>query len=193
MNRLLRISTLLLFAGLALGVAAPANAAAVIGSQAFADVGNPTLVGSNDINTATGFNFGSLQTTTSRTGGFTALAAGQVLTSTTFSPTSPTTFSVGNTVFGTFTGTSASLLPSTSTNQNYLIVGNFTPGTAFGTPNVPQLASLTVSFTQNGGPGSAISASASLSTVPEPTSVAMMGLGVAGLGILSFFRRRRLA
>lgn len=194
MNRILRLSAMFALAGLAMASAPRADAAFVPpGNQAFADIGTPTLVGSTSITSATGFNFGSLVTTTSRDGGFTAGATGLSVATSTFNPSAPTTFTLGNAVFGTFTGVTATQIASTATTRSYLITGTFAPGTEFG-GGTTQSASLSVSFTQNGGAGTAISDSATLtvpSAVPEPASIALVGLGLAG--VAGFSARRRSA
>lgn len=191
MIRLLRLTALVLATGLTAVSARQAEAGPVFGNQAFADIGVPALIGSNDISTATGFTFGQLQTTASRDGGFLALAGGQVMTTTTFTPASPGTFSLGNGVFGTFTATTSLQLSNTGTARSFLLNGFYTPGSGFGGGSA-QAATLTLSFTQNGGPGTSISASATLSTaVPEPVSVAMLGVGVGVVGLASYSAVRR--
>jgi hypothetical protein len=81
-----------------------------------------------------------------------------------------------------------------ATSQSYILTGLFTPGSAFG-GGAPQFAQLAVSFTQVGGSGSAISDSATLTTLaaPEPASIGLMGLGLASVCGVSASRRRRLA
>ncbi len=192
MNRFLRASAFLLVAGLGLAAAPSAQAAFITGNQGLADSGTPTLIGSNNINTATGFNFGNLETTTARDGGFRAGAPEIDLRSTTFTPANPTTFTLGvGSRFGTFRATSDVLVDSSSVARSYLITGFFTPGSEFGGGS-PEFARLAVSFTQVGGPGTAISDSATLTVpVPEPASIAMIGLGLAGVAGVSTIRRRR--
>jgi hypothetical protein len=194
MNRFFRISTLFVLAGLAHSVAAPAKAGPVYGTQAFADTGTPSVVGSmNDsILNASGYEFGHPTiTTTSRSGGFTSGAPFLPVTATTFTPLTPTSFILGSATFGEFTGISDTKTASSTTSVSYVLTGTFAPGSEFG-GGPSELATLTVSFTQTGGPGTAISDSATLSTVPEPASIALLGLGLAGLGGISVLRRRRL-
>jgi len=94
---------------------------------------------------------------------------------------------------GTLTGTFASTLPSTGALSTF--TGSFTPlsGSGFTVSGI--------SYTQPtaGSPlGSPTQGNISFfvtpnAVVPEPTSVAILGLGLAGLSIVSFFRRRRHA
>jgi len=196
MNRILRLSAMFALAGLALTAAPKADAAFVPpGSQGFADLGAPQLIGSTDINAATGFQFGApIQTTGAKTGGFGVLPTGTIVTVTNFTPTNGTTFQIdGNAAFGTFQGISVVETSATTGTRSFEITGTFTGGTAFGTPGPAFPATVSLSFTQAGGPGGAITDSFSLNVaaVPEPASIALVGLGLAG--VAGFSARRRSA
>jgi hypothetical protein len=195
MNSILRFSALMVFSGLALVAAPKADAAFVPpGTQALVDLGPTTLVGSQDINQATGFVLNNLVTTLARSGGFTAAGVQNFsFAATTFNIASPQTFSFGNAVFGTFQGISSSPGATSATSQEYLITGTFLPGTVFADGG-PLTATFDVTFSQVGGINTAVSASGTLlvpASVPEPASIALVGLGL--VGVAGFSARRRSA
>ena len=202
MARMLRTLLAPAFVALLVVSGTTAQAAFATGTQGLADNGSPTTDTGN-LSTATTFTFGApVKTTSSESGDFLSTPGnvGLTLATSVLSLASPTTFSVGNAALGMFTGSTitqlfSSILPGAEVRAFY-VLGSFTSGTNFGTPSSTTPASLTISFTQSTINGvSSFSDSSTLSippsAVPEPASIAMLGLGL--VGSIGFAARRRLA
>jgi hypothetical protein len=183
-----------LIGGLAVAVAAallqatPVRADVVVGTQAIVDTDTPTA-DTGDIETATSFTLVALTTTGSRTGDFLGVPPLTFLGGATFTPATPGTFHFGSAAFGTFTGVSIIEDASAPGFESFTIGGVFAPGTLFPGKS-PGAATLDLSFVQIGGPGTAISASGTLVSVPEPGSLLLGVAGVAGVGLVTGLRRR---
>ena len=108
-------------------------------------------------------------------------------------------FTITSTTYGTFTETTTPVVQSTTVDpgtgitkeEDVFVLGTFSGGSV----GTAIAASLTISFTQDGGSGKPISASGTLSIpaaiVPEPTSATMIGLGLATIGMFSARPTRR--
>ncbi len=186
-----------LIAALGLSFAASQSQAAFSASLALAGISPST--NSGGLNGATTYTVPSFITTSVGTGNFSNVPVLTSFTGGSFSTTSATGFTISNGTYGTFTQTAAPVLESqTIVNGNVVAEDFYILGTYLGngiTPATP--TSLDISFTQNGGPGNSISASGTLvippagANVPEPASVVMLGLGLAGF--CGYGLRRRMA
>ena len=181
------LKKLALAAALLAGTAFGAHAA-VLGAQGFADVGGPTADGSaiGDINTATSFSNGDLWTNGSHQGIFVGIPT-QDFGAVSFSTTSGTSLSFGNSVFGWFKSTSITEASHGAGYVSFYVLGEWTPGTWRDVTGGPYEAEYTFSLTQTPpGEGGAISYSGTFSVaVPEPSTWAMLLAGFVGLGVVS--------
>lgn len=198
------IRNIALLAVLGLGFASSNAQAGFTGSYAVA--GFNTTSSTGGLAAPTTFTFAPLITSSDGTGGFSPIvppagvSAGTTLTSSTFS-TSAVGFTFTS-IYGTFTGTvlpvrtAISIVDGVVNGETYYVLGNYFGGNVGGTAATAIPASFTLGLTQDGGPGNAISASGTLvippaPLVPEPASIAMLGLGLVSVGGLAL--RRRMA
>ena len=169
--------------------------ATTIDSQAFTDTGSPTANGSStgNINTATSFTVGNFISTTSQTGFFAGMPV-QSFASFSFNITNPTSLTFGNSIFGTFTSTTITVVTNTPGFLNLSVMGEWTPGTFGGVTGGPFASTLSFVFTQNPSHSGAIGDSAVFQTViPEPPTMVMGLTGLALGGMIYRLRRRRAA
>ncbi len=128
---------LVLFTAVTLICGVGAARAGIMGSQAFADIGQPTTNNGaypGNINTSTIFNMGDLLSTGSQQGVFVGMS-NQFIGPATFNTTVPTSFSFGNSVFGTFDSTSITETVNQSSPSgvvDFTMLGEYYPGSYVG-------------------------------------------------------------
>jgi hypothetical protein len=145
------------------------------GSQGFADIGAPSV--------------------SAQIGYFTGLST-QIFGPVTFVPADGTSLSFGNATMGSFASTSITELTNSPGQRSFYVLGMFSAGTFDPslTPD-PAPASLLITFNQTPENTGAISNSSTLAippaAVPEPSTLVIAGLGLAGFAAVDVRRRRR--
>jgi len=186
------MKTLLLAGAAAVALSVSAHAAPLNGTGAVAIVGVSSSAAT--IGAGTTFSNTIASVLGSGTGDLMPVVAQSVV----LSPVTATVGSVVNftSVFGTFAGSVvpfgvAASGPVTNRVVDVFALGTFSPaGALVGFDAGPMSA--TFSFTQTGGPGSAVSGSYTIASppapppgVPAPAALALFGMGLAGLGLLA--------
>lgn len=190
---------------LGLGVLALAQPASAAFNGTLGFVGS-TVVSGGSLATQTSFVFSDITPTTPAltvltvSGDFaTGSPAVPVLTSfstATLNTLSLVGFTIGNGTYGTFTSIASDGLGNVSEvisqSTNFLdvyFIGTYIGGPA-GASAIP--ASFRISINYSGGDTATVAATLSIppvTVVPEPASIAMLGMGVVGIGGLAFRRR----
>lgn len=169
-----------------MAIAIATTARAQTGSLGLVDITTPTVGPGTDITGATTYNIGDLASFSNASGFLTGLPY-QNYGPVTFEPAVGTSFSFGDAVFGTFTSTAISFETSTPGFRSIHILGTYSSGTYDSQAIVNDSASVDLSFTQNpiatGGISDSAVFTVPATVIPEPTSLAMMGVGLGALCI----------
>jgi hypothetical protein len=170
-----------------------AQAGPIVGSDAFTQQ-NSIAIGAlppgSNVNNATSFTNIALSSNTPSSGDFLTFVPNNtdVNSGVTVPVASgPSSFSFGDAAFGTFTATTETVIFQGSGFANLSFTGTFVPGTLFPASITSNSAIFQIAFTQS---GTSITDAASITTpagVPEPTSMALLGIGITGF--LAFRRR----
>jgi len=107
---------------------------------------------------------------------------------TTFAPDTPLDFTFSITGFGSFTTDEATKITRNSTTLDYYLLGTFD---APGFDSSPMSVRVTYAY----GPGGTLVGAFQINAppvplVPEPSSIAMAGIGLAALGLVRTLRKR---
>jgi hypothetical protein len=198
MKSVLRKLTTLAFGLGVLGLAQPASAA----FNGFLGFSGTTGVSNNSLSTMNSFVFTDLLGTTpalsvvSSSGGF-SVATLTSFSTATLNLTNLVGFTLSNGTYGTFTsiasdglGDVSEVLSHTGNFVDVYLIGNYSGGPV----GASTLASLRISINYSGGPTASVAATLAIpqaTIAPEPASLAMVVMGLAGVGGLAVSRRRR--
>ncbi|APW59687.1 PEP-CTERM sorting domain-containing protein [Paludisphaera borealis] len=99
-------------------------------------------------------------------------------------------FTLTNATYGKFTATSGTVVGTpTSGFINIYILGTFTPLFGGFGPS-PASVQITITSSSLGGLSEAITINAPPTSIPEPASIAMAGIGLAAAGLVRVLRKR---
>jgi hypothetical protein len=180
--------------------AAPASAAAYTNGTFSYNVSNSTIA---NVLTSTGpySTGGALNFAGSETGSFTGIAIPSLTlgsSALTFTTANAADFNFSNAAIGSFVGTTVTLIGTSTSgtgvnaqsSATYGVVGTFTIGTDFTNAGSTLTGSETWTLNQTGGATGAVSINgtfaspSTVTTVPEPITLALFGAGLAGMGMM---------